>query len=39
MDSVVALQSCPSYEHNAVDSAVKACLDGLGGLESLVVPA
>jgi uncharacterized protein (DUF362 family)/Pyruvate/2-oxoacid:ferredoxin oxidoreductase delta subunit len=38
MDPVVAVQACPTYERDAVDAAVKACLDALGGLEALVRP-
>lgn len=38
MDAVVALQSCPDYERSAVEAAVRASLDALGGLDKLVRP-
>jgi uncharacterized protein (DUF362 family) len=38
MDPVVAVEACSTYERDAVDAAVKACLHSLGGLEPLVRP-
>jgi uncharacterized protein (DUF362 family)/Pyruvate/2-oxoacid:ferredoxin oxidoreductase delta subunit len=38
MEHVVALQSCPEYERRAVEAAVKASLDALGGLDKVVRP-
>jgi uncharacterized protein (DUF362 family)/Pyruvate/2-oxoacid:ferredoxin oxidoreductase delta subunit len=38
MPADVALQSCPDYAPDAVDAAVGACLDALGGVEAIVRP-
>jgi uncharacterized protein (DUF362 family)/Pyruvate/2-oxoacid:ferredoxin oxidoreductase delta subunit len=38
MDPRVALRACPTYDREAVEAAVRTCLDALGGLESLVRP-
>ncbi|MGC4116847.1 MAG: DUF362 domain-containing protein [Myxococcales bacterium] len=38
MSPIVALQSCPAYEREAVHAAVQASLAALGGIESIVRP-
>jgi uncharacterized protein (DUF362 family)/Pyruvate/2-oxoacid:ferredoxin oxidoreductase delta subunit len=37
-EPIVAVQACDTYDRDAVEASVRACLDAIGGLESFVRP-